>query len=168
MGVSCNAYEHVTLVKACPANSMSEDDWDRLYDNGERFLDNLEGFVERGDGLPEGIYKATGDSDGVERSYGGYGAFREAVCKAIHGVEPRVVWDNPDDYVGKPFYEWIDFADNEGFLGPKVCTKLAADFAQHRETVIAALTHEFDRSYYDGWVKLTRVAASGDGVIVYS
>jgi hypothetical protein len=53
------------------------------------------------------------------------------------GVEPNVVWANPDLFMDKPFYEIINFADNEGTIGPEAARDLAEDFrnfhAQARE-----------------------------------
>ena len=52
-------------------------------------------------------------------SYHGYNAFRRALCRAALGVDPETVWDDRDAWAGHPFVLLIDFADNEGCIGPE-------------------------------------------------
>ncbi len=43
-------------------------------------------------------------------------------------VSAQEFWLNSNSYLGKPFYELIDFSDCEGVLGPQACYKLSKDF----------------------------------------
>ena len=160
MGVDCTAYERVTLVRACTTNSLSDDDWDAISEAGDLFLDNLPVFAARGDGMPEGIYHPTGKTLGWSSSYPGYGRFRQALCLAALHVEPEVVWDNYDTYAAQPFAPLIYFADNEGFLGPETCKRLAADAEVPLDVP----------GYDDAWKRWQAMfkLAAGAGVITYS
>lgn len=68
-------------------------------------------------------------------SYGGYNDFREWLAK-IAGYPAVLTKDRGARHDaacwernGGPFWELINFADNEGCIGTAVCKKLAADFA---------------------------------------
>ena len=62
----------------------------------------------------EGVYDTEYlDSPDFSMSYGGYNRFREQICLMAHGVMPDIIWSNINEWVGKPFIEFINFADNE-------------------------------------------------------
>jgi hypothetical protein len=63
-------------------------------------------------------------SDGYE----GYGKWREALAGAALGVDIGGVWANPDAWADQPFYELLNFADNEGVIGPDAAFDLLSDF----------------------------------------
>ena len=60
-------------------------------------------------------------------SYSGYGRWRSELARLV-GHDQEV--DNPPP---GPFMELINFADNEGVIGPAVSAKLAKDFADWQE-----------------------------------
>lgn len=102
-----------------------------------------------------GCYAVT---DGTEThgfragSYGGYNQWREDLRRQF----------NPSNDPGKPFYELIWFADNEGTIGPKAAADLLADFRQHASTY----EHRDDpigwyRKSYDDWTRACKLAADG-------
>lgn len=157
MGVDCTAYENVDLVEARGLRSMSDDDWDRVYDDGNIFLYNLDVFEERGDGLPTGIYRPSEETMRWSRSYGGYNRFRRELCLAVLGVEPEAVWHDYVQYQDRPLAPLMHFADNEGFLGPKTCARLAAD----------AASIDVDVDGWPTWVEMFSLAAD-TGVIMYT
>lgn len=68
-------------------------------------------------------------------SYSGYNWWREHLCKFALGCEPGELWEDPEDFEGKPFVELINFSDCEGAIGPRTSAKLAADFASHEPRV---------------------------------
>lgn len=160
MGVDCTAYEAVTLVEARTISSMSDDDWDAVYDAGNLFLFNVAAFEARGDGLATGIYSPSGKRLAWSSSYGGYNRFRRALCLAALGVEPEAVWNDYETYEPRPFAPLIHFADNEGFLGPMTCKRLAAD----AEAPLVVPDYEDD---WQRWRAMFALAA-GTGVIRYS
>jgi hypothetical protein len=174
MGLSATGYERVRLVEAGDYAAIGPDRIDQAREqHGHLFFNNPD--FDRGDDLTSGLYAVDGDKEYVEQSYVGFGRLRDAVCEAMFGIPCEVVWATPAAYEGQPFWEWIHFADNEGFLGSRVSTKLAIDFADQREKVTAFMRDAFDHpdaerliSLYDGWVKVARVASSGEGAIRYS
>jgi hypothetical protein len=90
-------------------------------------------------------------------------------------VEPQTVWDNPDAFQGKPFVELINFADNEGAIGPETSRKLAQDFDAHSDhfrqlmsTELEQVTIEAERfiELYNEFHRAFEVA-SDDGFVVF-
>lgn len=101
-------------------------------------------------------------------SYSGYNAFRMQLCRTAHKVGPEAIWaDTSGVYDGKPFVELINFSDCEGFIGPDVSRKLAADFKTHRETFASALdeARAWMLERYDLWAKAFEVAAQTNGAV---
>lgn len=109
-------------------------------------------FVERADGLQTGLYDVGGEVFDIQRgswephidhlrfsagSYTSYGEWRRWLALSMLGARAEDVWKHKIDFLGKPFYELIDFADNEGVIGPKTSAKLAEDFVAHRERAIS-------------------------------
>lgn len=162
MGVDCTAFERVELVRVCDHTELSTADWDYLYEHDQRYLGNLPEFVERGDGLPDGIYQISGDSLSIHRSYGGYNAFRERLCWSVLGVSPRDVWNDPDAYAHRSFFSIINFSDCEGFLGPRTCRRLALD------TLALPYSPKLDDwDDWPTWIAMFKLAAD-TGVITYT
>lgn len=165
MGVSIDAIIEPVLAytdeeyAALPDDESRDAAADTLYR-----VRNILAFAERADGRPEGWYTAVGVMRGPSSSYSGYGYFREQIAIRALGVEPEAVWsDEGGQYKGKPFYEIIDFADNEGAIGPVTCAKLAKDFREHRE---AFLDSEW-LTEYDQMTACLEAAAEGAGFVLY-
>lgn len=165
MGVRCTAVENATLVRECSTRSLSEDDWDSMYDNDQRYLVNVDAFKERGDGMVDGIYQTAGASEHYDASYGGYNRFRAMLCREANGFDPEVIWEGDWSKMERlPFAPLINFADNEGFLGPKTCARLAADAALFPDLSIVRFN---DYDEWPVWVRMFNIAAD-TGVIYYS
>lgn len=81
-------------------------------------------------------------------SYSGYGAWRDWLAKVAGYESAKSVWDNPPPE--GPFVELINFADNEGVIGPIASAKLAMDFAAFRE---AAEKHSDGLWYFEAYCK---------------
>lgn len=107
------------------------------------FWDNSD-FPGRIEGVkPRTLYAYEGADHIFGRSYGTYGAWREWLAKlagyplteyssSIGGVKKAhaaACWEGATG----PFSELINFADNEGTIGPVVAAKLAKDFAEWDE-----------------------------------
>lgn len=137
---------------------------------------NLGAFAGREDGIAIGTaYHAAESFDFRAGSYGGYGTWREQLAK-LAGYPPT----EHRDHDGKiemlcaaacwngatgPFSELINFADNEGTIGPVVARKLAADFAQFEEQAKAARDGWFSDRYRD-WKRAFEMAAQ-DGAVEF-
>lgn len=135
---------------------------------------NIGEFAGREDGVEIGCaYRAAASFDFRAGSYGGYNAWREQLAK-LAGYPPT----ERRGYDGKiemrcaaacwngatgPFSELINFADNEGTIGPAVARKLAADFAQFEKQAKAAHDGWFSDRYRD-WKRAFEMAADGGAV----
>ena len=109
-------------------------------------------FIDRLDGKEIGYYV----SDGKEMafaagSYSGYNEWRELLSFVALDVAPEVVWENVDEYAGKPFVELIHMADSEGAIGPVTSRKLAADFEGLRGSVEQKLREVIEKCGLHGW-----------------
>jgi len=83
------------------------------------------------EGLTEGWYVETSASEAHRfraGSYSGYSRWRSQLSMLVNGVPSEVVWGDDAKYKGSPFYEQINFADNEGTIGPVVAKKLYEDY----------------------------------------
>ena len=85
-------------------------------------------FPEHADGLREGCYSGTREMEFQAGTYSSYSEWRAHLCRMAHGVEPDVMWERPDEWKGKPFYKLVNFADDDGTIGPWTSAKLHRDF----------------------------------------
>lgn len=167
MGLDVTAYEVATLIDP---HEHTDDCYDAdhvrafVYDGFERSLRGLEAdrcYLVSGERFPFWA-----------GSYSGYGHFRGLLTRAALGIDPRGIWADPDAAVDLPFYELINFADNEGTIGPEAAADLLADFDEHgervKETIAAATAPE---TYYaekvDAWHEAFRIAA-GSGLVRFA
>ena len=109
-------------------------------------------FVDRLDGKEIGCYV----SDGKEMafaagSYLDYNRWRELLSFLALDVAPEVVWENVDEYAGRPFVELIDMADNESAIGPVTSRKLAMDFEGLRGSVEQKLREVIEKRGLHRW-----------------
>lgn len=156
MGVSITAFVGLKLVRPLPAEPK-DSDWE--HGDKEVALYSID-FPERADGMVDGIYSFEDKKDGFHYSYGGYHAFRQALARAVGIADLERWWKtNPADDVA--FFELLQFADNEGFWGPRSTANLAADFK--------ALKHELPRDgdlySLPATVAAFAYAAANDGVV---
>jgi len=88
-------------------------------------LYNIKDFKERADGIKSGWYSGDSVYSFPAGSYSGYGNWRRMLAEML-GVVPEDIWAQKD--LQGPFVELINYADNEGFIGPETSAKLAGDF----------------------------------------
>jgi hypothetical protein len=106
-------------------------------------------------------------------SYSGYNNWREQLAKfagypatpvSYYGEAPTPRHDQGAFSVeGGPFWELINFADNEGVIGPEVSAKLAKDFETFQERA-DAFGDKWWRSRYKMWREAFEAAAQGGAV----
>lgn len=97
-------------------------------------------------------------------SYGGYNAFRNSLA-ALSGHSDSDFWGGEADE-NWPFYELVNFADNEGVLGTDACRNLLEDFRTFRDDYLRANSDDWDRERYDDWITALELAAD-DGLVVF-
>lgn len=158
MGLDIRAYERAELA----SDPHTDEEREVLV---RAFV--YEGFEPSLDGLEAGRWYRVGgkEQDFSAGSYSGYGEWRAALCRAAIRVSPEVVWASPDEYRDRPFFLLINFADNEGIIGPKAAERLAREFEEHAGTVRQALgahdTSGWFTCKYDQWHLAFRLAAGG-------
>ena len=164
MGLDIRAYSRCRFVA-----QRVDGDYDE-HEDKHVLVYVLDAFLERLDGKPQGWYAVDGESAHFHAgAYGGYNRWREQLCEAALGVHPKIVWDDPERFAGRPFVELINFADNEGAIGPKTSAKLLADFSQHPDLPGQVDNEPFDwfeRKYWE-WHKGFALAADA-GFVVFS
>lgn len=126
---------------------------ERVHDEDEAMI-----FVKRdipemdqAQDIEEGMYSPTSDSESHgfrAGSYSGYNHFRNMLCEIMHGVPAKTLWENPDVFKDKEFYNIINFSDCEGYFGPEMSKKLHEDFVKHRDKFVNNVA---DREPYEGY-----------------
>lgn len=166
MGLDITAYKGLTKV-----DGKARKDFD--YAHGEVVFYHNKDFKGRFEGLDEeAVYNFT-DSMGFRAgSYSGYSTWREQLAElAGYPATPYTGFGEEqirhDSGAWKategPFWELINFADNEGTIGPVVSAKLAQDFAKFRD---AAMNHpdEWFREKYKDWQEAFEMASDNGAV----
>lgn len=143
-----------------------------------------DGYADRFDGLQGGFWVGDGvvgivaGRFGLAFSYSGYNDFRELLCRAANSRTAPELWAMEHaESDALPFGPMINFPDNEGAFGPVTSERLAADFAEHRASVIAAwlaMDPMVIRPYdledltmrYDAFAKGFR-AVAGNGIAIW-
>lgn len=101
-------------------------------------------------------------------SYGGYNAFRDALA-GLSNRSAEHYWGNDGD-PDWPFYELVNFADNEGTLDWVAAKALLDDFRHHRDQFAREHKDSAGRSYwvetYDDWITGLELAAD-HGCVVF-
>lgn len=181
MGLDITAYRQ---LKACekPAGADEGDyDYDRFFEARPN-----PAFPGRDDGLVSKWFEFDQTRDGRfgfnAGSYSGYNDWREwlatlagypvALIHTEHRPPRQLHSAGAWEASSGPFWELINFADNEGTIGPVVSAKLAKDFAEWQEradAACAAMTQAgeagawFHQRYCD-WRKAFEMAADGGAV----
>lgn len=97
----------------------------------------VDAFKTQADGLTEGCYEVNEYYHKHFRagSYSGYNEWRNWLAHVV-GKSDKEIWEDPGPAI--PFVELINFADNEGTIGPKTSAKLLKDFQKMYPEVLKA------------------------------
>jgi len=119
MGLDITAYRKLVVVENPELDEDGEVlDWDNQWKPGESMEWSEENFPGRGEGVnPQTVYTWEEGIEFCAGSYRGYNWWRAKL---------------EEFYDGNDFQELINFADNEGVIGPIVSKKLAKDFAKNK------------------------------------
>lgn len=149
MGLDITAVSSMQFVHGFDSEDHDDDECDG---KGYTQVYSMTVFTERLDGIqqscyifPEEIAKVVNFRAG---SYCWYNNWRELLSVLALGVPSQAVYSNLDQYRGRPCFELVWMADNEGAIGPDTSRKLAADFEQLRPSAIERFGHD------DGWIGL--------------
>lgn len=172
MGLDITVHTKVEQDVAPLLDEYGDIDYDAAYSAGKvKAWVCHEAFAASYDGLPgdpvEGAWvTSTGPSWSFRAgSYSGYNAWRSALARAAWGVEPQAAWADPDAYRDRPFYLLINFADNEGCIGPQACAVLAEQFDSERDRIVPLLD-EWEAKLYETWSEAFHNAA-GSGMVEF-
>ena len=158
MGLDIYYYERLRPVD----ESEYDEDCDRMA-----WWSKHESFPEQRDGIESPFVEGWGDQGRFRAgSYSGYNAWRAWLSNLVHGVEPKVLWED-ESYKGKDFYELINFTDCDGVIGPKTAAKLAGDFAQWQAKV-DELGDKDDVWLYRQFRHAFETAAFGGGFVEFA
>ncbi len=169
MSVDILAFSKVEFLEVLP----DTESWENKYwvnpDNDTDYVPSYRYYAYRMPPIVKnGVYRIRGDSDSVSMGYAGYNWWREWLCLQVNGIQPDTVWGTRDDAATMtlPFYELIDFADNEGVIGTIAAAELARDFAEWQDKVNASSEERF-REVYGRMRRLFEIAANG-GYVRYT
>ena len=106
---------------------------------------------------------------GVSYPYSAHSSFREKLIKLIDredllNADGCINWGILPAEI--PFYDLIDFADNEGCLDWEVSSKIYTDFEKYNEKAKLEM-NEYDYSRYETWLE-TFKSAKNNSVVVFS
>ena len=162
MGLDIVAWEHATLT------TEHEYEPDECWEQNHVWAYALIGFEHSTRGLEtDRCYVVDGESIMFRAgSYSGYGEWRDALAQAALDVPVEDVWAAPEKFKDKPFYELLNFADNEGTIGPQAAANLAEDFNEHRTKVLHLGDDEYFTEKYEEWTAAFDLAA-GNGIVVF-
>ena len=156
MGLDITAYRGIEAVR-----KQRNDDDDGYEDGMARFWIMPE-FKAAADDVKEKTLYRYAEAFGFRAgSYIGYNRWREWLAGLV-GTTPERVWNGEK---AKAFQELINFADNEGTIGPRTAAKLAKDFAEYDEHAKRVSPDGYD--YYDrykNWRKGFEMAAQNGAV----
>lgn len=145
-------------------------------DAGEISVSESAGFPGRLRPLKDGAtYSCEKRFEFRAGSYGGYNQWREQLAK-IAGYEAKVssrerldgklrhdegAWAES----GGPFWELINFYDNEGILGSEVSAKLLQDFEAFQDR--ADVQDDYFLMKYNEWKEAFRIASENGAVVFH-
>jgi len=109
----------------------------------------------------------------VSYAYSTHNRFRETLIKIIGRndlllKDGRIDWPKLEDENQMPFYELINFADNEGCLDFEISTKLYAQFIEWQDEAVKHLSSDdyFEEKYFD-WLDVFEKGKEANSVVVF-
>ena len=135
MGLDITAWSN---LKFSENQDEENDDLIRIWTNGN-FPDHCE--------LEEGYWEETAQTrihSFRAGAYSGYNRFRNILVQCTLGVDATDVWEAHDIYMNRPFFNFINFSDCEGIIGPDYSEALYEDFRDNRDRFIRNLNQEID------------------------
>lgn len=152
MGLDISYYGRAKFLRE------SDGEWD--WKGGEVYAYPNSDFPHHADGLQAGIYKAESAGSFTAGAYGDFNTWRDQLAGMAGYGTLEAAWALDDAGADRgPFWELINFADNEGMIGPTFSARLAADFAAWQAEADALGGHFADR--YRHWRKAFEIASDG-------
>lgn len=154
MGLDITAYSNMNRV------DIDDDAGDEGWPRHVRAYPNPS-WPDRAGSITAGWYERTEATEVMAFRAGGYSAYnawRDRLSWLGLGMGAVRVWNG--EAGDGPFVALIDFADNEGIIGPETSKRLADQFAEHRSRVAEKADADFMR-LYDQLAAAFTLAANG-------
>ena len=156
MGLDISYYPHAKLAQDA---ELDESGFPVDYD---RYIvpTIISDFAAQADDIQEKPYEFDIEKSGgfAAGSYGGYNWWRNELAKMAGHASAEAAWEKND--LEEPFGPLINFADNEGTIGPKTSAELAKDFADHQAKA-DEIGGVFAERYRDWRIAFEAVADNG-------
>jgi hypothetical protein len=156
MGLDITAYSYLRPARDVEVEEDgSPKDWRRFWRPGASMEWSEKHWPGRGEGIdPRTIYDTYHRFGFRAGSYSGYGEWRDWLGTIAE-----------DD--GSAFRELVEFADNEGVIGPVVARKLANDFRVNITKAVARAEGGMNPWFLDQYVRwwVACMMASSEGAI---
>ncbi|MCM3425575.1 hypothetical protein [Bacillus paralicheniformis] len=142
MGLDIRAYKNLKVVENPQFDEEGLVNWESEWMPGDSMKWSEKHFPGRGEGIdPDTVYTWEDSFSFRAGSYSGYGLWRSQLDKFRDKFR-----------IDHGFSELINFADNEGVIGPVVSKKLAKDFNDHKKA--AELFARTLGQYGEYWIDL--------------
>lgn len=188
MGLDISAHSHILVHRIL--DEYDEDleydgplDWDKPYYREKwyrrqeyvnpHFPHAFEGTDWQSGGFI--LYSLKDESESLDfraGSYGGYGIFRGMIADLAMGVNTyhdRSIFNDINAYRDEPFWEFVNFSDCEGVMGPQCCENLYLDFTTYRDDWVAKVNAADFNWYvdlYDQWTQAFNLGRQ-DGIVSF-
>lgn len=159
MGLDITAFCQMAPVLNPELDSAGEPkDWKNHFMPGSSMEWSEKAFPGRGEGIDARTVYSFADSFSFRAgSYSEYNVWRRKLALMV-GVPEKIMFTERTG----PFAELINFADNEGVIGPVVSAKLAKDFADHLHEAEVIGCWFLDS--YKNWHKAFKMASDNGAV----
>lgn len=119
-------------------------------------------------------YKGDYAEGDISYGYGMHSRFREKLLEIIGRKDllienGKIDWARLQDEKDMPFYELINFADNEGCLDFEISTILYKNFVEWKNEAVKHLANnEYFMGKYLDWINVFKSGKEPDSVVVFS
>lgn len=140
------------------------------YDNGDGWRVYQASGMEPINHIPaieEGYYKAQIIDHNCDIFYSRYTIIREIISRVVLGHKVKYVWNNVDDFLDKPFIEFLQTSDCEGSIDFTVAEKILHDFEMY-ESVIKPELNEYLCRFLYNYIRVLKVVVENKGIVYYS
>lgn len=165
MGLDISAYSRLRRIGEEPSLYANNESGIVVYADTVRFSNR---FGPRCD-LAPGLYEQSEEGETLTfraGSYSGYGDWRRNLALLVGWSSDSEAWEAETPHIAA-FYEQINFADNEGYIGPTVAAKLAADYEEWESRAKEAWgERDWRFASYRNWRRAFDIAAQ-DGVVEF-
>jgi len=151
MGLDITAYKNLEPVKNPELDGGNDVvNWETEWLPGTSMKWSEKEFPGRGEGVDsDTVYRWKDSFDFRAGSYSGYNRWRRNLEEFSDSLNASFILETP--YKKHTFTELINFADNEGVIGPVVARRLYEDFKNNKDAA-----YRFSRKLDNGdiWIEL--------------